>query len=625
MQYSYDGRSRSGDPNVPRNEPADPDNIAAPERPHVESHQIRNVAKQLPGGGFVRGINDRACVGCHQGSNRTVLQFWGIRLDQNRDLVDGTQYPANPVTFQDTAQDTRLYNPAAQNNTFNGRTADQYILTEDYDGDNRDDTPPDVHHAAGMGCIDCHGSRDLHGGTKRDVTSGKIQSRQDQATAISCESCHGGVSEYATTAPCRTYDDLDAECATDTKGNPLRHLTKDPQGHYWLKSRVDGQRHYVIQTRDVTINTNRAHPLTSRLMYNPKASYAMGRNDGNDATTGIGPKQNNQQGRQANFSHMDSMDCASCHASWTNNCIGCHLATEYDQDPQNYFFSNITGERILLKQNAADFVYQSPVMMYLGVNSRGKITQVSPAEKVFWRYVDLNGDTSNVYAFSDRLGEGNNPNYAGRNAFPALSQNQMAPHSIRGKVTPTEEGPRYCVTCHITDAAIANYGAEYDEFLAAYANNDFANFDFNILQLHIGQNTGNQLNSPFFPHMVAGLGSGLFLFDENGCPVNELDNRADRQYCQNGAPADNFNANDVKYDLDRLVEYTGVRNASTTHPLLSSGPVPGRGEAANTLLAGPLKGGTISLLADPNQGLVLDSWIDADGAPQGNANDFIQQ
>ena len=44
-------------------------------------------------------------------------------------------------------------------------------------------------------------------------------------------------------------------------------------------------------------------------------------------------------------------------------------------------------------------------MTYLGVNSRGKITQGLSRRKVFWRYVDLNGNTSDVYAFSDRLGE----------------------------------------------------------------------------------------------------------------------------------------------------------------------------------------------------------------------------
>lgn len=620
MEYSYDGRSRSGDPNVNRNEPANPDAIAAGERSHVEAHQIRNVAKVLPNGAFVRGISDRACVGCHQGSNRTVLQFWGIRMDQNADVVNNNQYPANPQTFANTAADDRLYDPAVGNATFNGRNANQHILTEDYDGDGRDDTPPDVHYAAGLGCVDCHGSRDLHGGTAGDPNSGLIWSRMDQQTEIRCESCHGGIGETAATVECTTYTNDPAQCAVDASGNPLRHVTKDPQGNYWLISRLNGQRHYLPQTRDTIVQNQKRHPLTQRLLYSPKASYAMGRADGNPQT-GTGPVQGNPNLVRNGFAHTDTMDCVSCHASWTNNCIGCHLKSQYDVNPNNYFFSNITGERILLFQANADFVYQTPVPMYLGVGSRGKITQIAPGEKVFWRYQDLNGVESAVFAFSDRLGEGNNPNNGGRNAFGALSHNKMMPHSIRGKVEAAYEGPRYCVACHLNTAQIANYGAQYDQFRDDYYNNNLANLDFNLLQQHIGQNTGNQLNSPFFVHMAAGLGTGLFLFDENGCPVNPLDNNANREYCNGNAPANNFNANNVAYDLDRLVEYNGVPNASGSHPRLENGGAQRVG-ASNPEMAGPLDAQRLQKLAND---LVLDSWIDADGNAQGNAANFIQQ
>jgi hypothetical protein len=471
MEYSYDGRHAGFDPNVPRDEPANPDAIAAGERAHVLSHQIRNVAKILPNGAFVRGISDRACVGCHQGSNRTVLQYWGIRLDQNQNLVNNFQYPANPDTFQNTAQDQRLYSAAVANNTFNGRNANQYILTEDYDADGRDDTPPDIHYERGIGCIDCHGSRDLHGGVAGDATSGQIRSRMNQVVAVSCENCHGSVGDFAPTVPCTTYTGQAAECVTDSKGNPMRHVTKDGQGHFWLISRLDGQRHYLPQTKDITVLSQRTHPITSVNLYSPKASYAMGRADGNPAT-GTGPVQANPNLYTEGFSHMDTMDCQSCHASWTNNCIGCHLANEYDVNPANYFFSNITGERILLKQTAADFVYQSPVFQYLGVNSRGKITRVYPGQKVFWRFVDLNGDTSDVFVFSDRLGEGNNPAVGGRNDFPAGAMNQLMPHSIRGAVDAQNEGPNYCVSCHINDAMIDNADlmAQYAAFVAAYDN-----------------------------------------------------------------------------------------------------------------------------------------------------------
>ena len=276
MEYSYDGRSRSGDPNIDPNEPANVDEIAAPERPHVEAHQIRNVAKLLPNGAFVRGISDRACVGCHQGSNRTVLQFWGIRLDQNQDVVTNQQYPANPNTFATTENDGRLY--TGENNLFNGRNFNQHLLTEDYDGDNRDDTPPDIHHERGMACIDCHGSRDLHGGTADDVTSGKIASRQDQSTSIACTSCHGTIESYAERKDCTTYEGRQALCAVDRHGNVLRHVTYDPAAkNFFLRSRLDGSPHYVPQTRDTVVNTGKTHPVNATPIYSRRHRMPAGR------------------------------------------------------------------------------------------------------------------------------------------------------------------------------------------------------------------------------------------------------------------------------------------------------------------------------------------------------------
>jgi hypothetical protein len=623
MEYSPDGRSRSTDPNVNKLEPANPDAIAAPERAHIDSHQIRNVAKFLPGGAFVRGISDYACVGCHQGSNRTVLQYWGIRLDQNQDVVNGNQYPTNPVDFEDTARDDRLYDPAVGNTTFNGRVAQQYLLMEDYDGDGRDDTPADVHHEAGMGCIDCHGSRDVHNGTAGDPTSGNIVSRMDQAVAIECQSCHGDVDGYAATVPCSTYGGEMSDCAVDRRGNPLRHVSHDERGNYWLISRLTGSRHYVPQTRDVVVDRGIRNPLSGEFVYTPSGSYAMGRADGS-RLTGIGPLQDDPRLVDAGFSHTDRMDCVSCHASWTNNCVGCHLKNEYDANPANYYFSNITGERIVLFQAAADFTYQTPVPFYLGVTDRGRISQTAPGIQMFYRYEDLNGNESQVFAFSDRNGNGNNPNSAGRDAFPAMGHDAMMPHSIRGRVSGSNEGPRYCVACHLTTDGLARYGAEYAAFRTAMTNNNFGALNFGLLAEHIGRNPGNQLNSPIGVHMVAGLGSGLFLFDETGCPENPLDNNANRQYCPDGAPAGNFNAANVRYNLDGLVEPTGAQNTSSGHPALDRDRVSRlRAGSLNPNLSGPLGAELIQTLTDPVAGVVLDSWIDADGQPGGGAAEFL--
>lgn len=641
MQYSMDGRSRSTDPNVPKDEPANPDAIAAGERPHISDHIIRNVSK-VTNGAVVRGITDNACVGCHQGSNRTVLQYWGIRLDQNQDLVNNFQYPANPNTFTNTANDRRLFDPAVNNQTFNGRNANQYILEEDYDGDGADDTPPDIHYEAGLGCIDCHGSRDLHGGSPGDPTSGRIMSRMDQSTTVKCENCHGSTEEYASTTDCTDYAGQAQTCASDRNGNALKHVTRDTNGNLWLISRVYGTRHFVPQTKDIVSRlTNKANPVTGNLLYSPKAAYAMGRVNGQ---LGSGPQQANPLLASQGFSHTDNLDCNACHAAWTNSCIGCHLRTEYDANPANFFFSNITGERILLKQAQADFVYQTPILTHLGINSKGYITQNDPAEKFFYRYTDLNGNNSQVFVGGDRLGEGNNPAKNGRNDFPAMPMNQLVAHSIRGRFQPGKaEGVRNCVTCHLTVDGMNNFGADYTDFVNLYNNNEFAAIEANgyfaLMQEHIGQNTSNQLNSPFFVHGTTGLGTALFLFDANGCPINPLDNRADRadpnnntNLCNSQSPADNFadNAFDtVAFDLDRIVQPDGQTNSSSSHPRLDTqAPYLRQGapyrDGGNRMMAGPLNRELVEFLAHPTLGLILDAWVDADGNAQGNAADFIR-
>lgn len=614
MPYSQDGRSRSQDPNVPKNEPFNPDAIDDPERAHVKSHRVRGVARTLSNGHTVTGIDDHTCAGCHQGSNRMVMQYWGIRLDQNQDVVRGFQYPANPVTFQTTRFDTRLFDPVVDNNTFNGRNHNQYLLREDYDGDGRDDTPADVHYEAGLGCVDCHGSIDLHGNVNAP-NGGDIVSRMGHAITIRCEDCHGSATGYANTTIGENYQGQTVTLGVDSEGNPLKHVEVDGSGNYWLTSKLDGRRHYIRQVRDVIVDSGKTHPTTGEAIYTKMGSYAMGRDDGL-AATGIGPQQTSAP--HAGFSHLDSMNCASCHSSWSNSCIGCHLEGEYNEGNN---FSNITGDRIVFRQRFAEFVYQTPVPFTLGIGMDNKIRTSATNTKVFFRYTDINGDRTPVFAFTDRNGGGANP----ASGFPSLGHNAFLAHSIRGRVTATNEGPRYCVSCHLTDNSVATYGSQYSTFRAAYAANNFGALDFNLLKTHIGRNPGNQLDSPFFVHMVAGFGTGLFLFDRNGAAQNPLDNNPNRYGSDGQAPSTYFNPAQVYYDLDRVVDSNGVSNGSSNQPM--NLPIVGpnrRDGATDPNMAGPL-GTTLSTrLADPATGIVLNSWIDANRAPHGGAGPLVQ-
>jgi hypothetical protein len=124
---------------------------------------------------------------------------------------------------------------------------------------------------------------------------------------------------------------------------------------------------------------------------------------------------------------------------------------------------------------------------------------------------------------------------------------------------------------------------------------------------------------------VAGLGTGLFLFDVNGAPVNPLDTFAGRKGAGGIAPSTIFDAARVTLNLDRIVEPTGVANGSNNHVWLE-GVTWGAGMrdgATDPDFAGPLGATLIRRLTDPATGIVLDAWIDANGAPQGDASLYL--
>jgi hypothetical protein len=655
MPMAPDGQAGSLDPNISRLEPASPDQIMPPERPHVDAHRIRSIAKVLSSGTTVQGVSDMACAGCHQGTNQTVLQYWGIRTDDNRDVVTGQQYPANPATHTTALTDARLFPPNAGNTTFHGRTADQFLVEEDYDDDGRDDTPPDVHHEAGMGCIDCHGRFDLHGGEPGAPALG-VKSHQDQTVGITCASCHGtiadadGTSGAPTTVAC--VDDLGqaAECAVDRFGNPLRNVTAVVQGnhtYFRLRSRVTGALHWVPLTEHLVDSlTDTPHPGGSNQnLYSPNASYAMGRISlvPGPAADGIGPRQTAPLAASVGFSHGDVLDCSACHATWTNSCIGCHLKLTYNAEPGAFFFSNITAERTVLAQTST-ITYQSPVLSHLTVGADGRITQGAPNGKLFFQYEDYQDGLSPVFAFTDRAGFGNVQDAGGRNRYPALAHNRVAPHSTRGRATAAHEGVRSCQSCHLTAAALSgDYNADgvsnaqdYDAYVARYLDgNDFDGMNqpidaeggsattlFEVLKDVIGRNTGNQLNHPIYVAMNAGLGTGLFLFDADGCPVNPLDTHT-RAFCA-GAPANGFAAAEVAYDLDRAVERSGAENVSTSRPAHTATVASSlRDGSLDPSKAGPLGASVLERLTHPTTGLVLDAWIGPEGTPEGDAGLYL--
>jgi hypothetical protein len=539
------GRSSSNDAQINKDEPFDLNNLTPGERPHIKTHRMQSIytpAEEIAGASFdVQGVGNDNCIACHNGSNYTVAQYEGYRLDQNQDLTNSNFYPSNnTVTF---TYNTDLM--LAGNTRFSNRNINQWIETEiwqsDVNGGGQDETPADVHHEAGMGCIDCHGLGSTHN------ASDKIYSRMKAVTHnhdVQCETCHGTIDAYA------ENNGTHILMADDT---PMTHTNRASPGEFWLVSKVTGNSHYIVQVKDVVNATEQGllkkYPNgASRegdFIFDYVGSYAMGRyQTSEDLTDGFGPLQGNNSSiaMSDNFSHSDGragdnkgLECYTCHAAWQNNCIGCHLDAYYDQDPSNFFYSFVSGEQIYFNYNA-NFVYQNPINFMMGINDRGKISPYQGLHR-FFSYADLNNDTSNRISYGDRNGLGNDPQLSNssRNTEPALQNQPFTPHSIRGRYTTTQVGGKGCLDCHLHNSTSTNI-------------TDQANDTYNNFQAVIANSEDYAAAIPFNINMAYGLGSGLWLFDADGNAVSDT-------------------ANAAVYNLDRIVESDGTSNTSSNHPL----------------------------------------------------------
>jgi len=178
---------------------------------------------------------------------------------------------------------TRPENAEVINETLNGRAPGFYITDEDTTND-YDETPPDVHYQAGLVCADCHVDGDVHG-------TGQILSSSKHQVGVRCEDCHGTVREPA-------LPDERGDFWT-YKGRRLPQLELASNGDVTMVGKLDGLTHVVPQVAELlTAGTNQ------------EMVHAMAP-DGND------------------WSHTDSLTCDTCHTSYQETCIGCHVSVDF--------------------------------------------------------------------------------------------------------------------------------------------------------------------------------------------------------------------------------------------------------------------------------------------------------
>lgn len=262
VSYADDGLARGGDPTVDKFEPG-----------HPLAHQLTSR------------IPTTTCVHCHYGDASIGLNFRGLAQ-----LFPGQ--PAGPEV-QGTTE-------ARLNQTF--YVNDPLVV------------PPDLHHEAGMHCIDCHTVRDVMG-------DGKTYGQMPHAVEIECEDCHGT---------------LERESTLETsRGNRIENLVKEG-AEYFLVSKVTGAKHRVKQAAHVV---NPRHPD-----YVARAAEAM--------------KPEHAR-----------LECYACHAGWSPNFFGFH----FERQEQFTQLDLMSGERTPGRVNTQEKVFATFRGLYLGWNSEERI------------------------------------------------------------------------------------------------------------------------------------------------------------------------------------------------------------------------------------------------------------
>ena len=344
--YGKLGTYRGGDPMIPTGVPV-----------HPQEHVITNA------------IPSEQCATCHHQGARIGLLYRGIR-------EGGFGEAFTPPNAEPIAE------------TLYGHAPGYYFSDEDTTNE-VDETPPDLHYAAGMECVDCHVGRDVHG-------DGRIYSSVKQQLSIRCEDCHGTVREVASPDEGGVF--------RKANGDPLGQLTEGADGSVQLIRRMDGE----------------ALPV-------PQPALLLA-----DGGTGSAEMRQAMGLNPEGWSHTDALKCDSCHNSHLQYCIGCHVSLDLRINQIDYQTGQVTPGLARGSRTA----YSLDTML-LGTSTDGRIQRGAQAfgtadgELLIGGLVD-DGEGGETVVGEFRSAHGMYPN----NGFVPLFQHT------------TTDKPRACRSCH---------------------------------------------------------------------------------------------------------------------------------------------------------------------------------
>ena len=181
-----------------------------------------------------------------------------------------------------------------------------------------------IHADVGMHCVDCHFAQDSHG-------NGHIYGEVAAAVEIDCVDCHGTAEKYPTlrtSGPAAPPGGTDLSLLRNPDGEK-RFEWRD--GKLFQRSLLWPEKEWEMSLVKDSVNENHAG-------YNKKAARAKMMSK--DSETQAWGSQVASDQRAHDY---DTIECYTCHQSWTTSCGGCHLPIEANwKTKRNHYEGGIT-------------------------------------------------------------------------------------------------------------------------------------------------------------------------------------------------------------------------------------------------------------------------------------------
>lgn len=421
VPYSNEGYYEGGDPTVPRDDPG-----------HMLVHSIQGTreAQVCVHGVTYSGVPVETCTTCHDRGKRIGVSFQGL-------------------------METPYVSPYAADGTDQPKLHTKHYLA----------MQQDIHYQKGMTCQDCHTSTDVHG-------DGFLAAANLAAVSIECSDCHGTPDRFPWELPLGFMDEFSHDPAEGAPrgvaDEPLEHTLQgspvDPKDGLLLTARGNPFENVVRDGDEIIVHTAAGKDLRMK----PLKTLIT---EGEVSERGVVAMKGVSK-------HLETMECYTCHASWTPQCYGCHVKIDYsraDECPEcdegesklkEGFDWVAAGRRHQQEEHAADrgesdydtmtpgkvseqrsyLRWEEPM---LGVNGEGRVTPVAPGCQPSVTVIGPDGDPIIVNKIfrTDPHTEG-----AGEEGQLGIDMSPTQPHT-------TTKNARTCESCHASQKALG-YGID---------------------------------------------------------------------------------------------------------------------------------------------------------------------